>query len=53
MPPAAGGGGGGGGGGPSQFQNPLIPAQVFTVCLLACLFVFIFHIMPMATRMIS
>jgi hypothetical protein len=39
MPPAtaAGGGGGGGGGGPSQFQNPLIPAQVFTVCLLACL----------------
>jgi len=50
MPPAT---AAAGGGGPSQFQNPLIPAQVFTVCLLACLFVFIFHIMPMATRMIS
>jgi hypothetical protein len=51
MPPAT--AAGGGGGGSSQFQNPLIPAQVFTVCLLACLFVFIFHIMLMATRMIS
>jgi hypothetical protein len=53
MPPATAAAAGGGGGGPSQFQNPLIPAQVFTVCLSACLFVFIFHKMPMATRMIS